>query len=381
MDNCYLSIVVTSRNDDHGGNLIHRTQLFVNGLLEQCRRYRLNAELIMVEWNPPADKPRLAEVLSWDQKKGPCSVRIIEVPPEIHRRFKYSERLPLYQMIAKNVGIRRARGRFVLATNIDILFSDELMRFLVSRKMRSEYFYRVARYDIPSNVPGDMPIEEQLDFCRKNVIRINERFDTSVPGVSSKSRPKIPWTWKTWRVWPITNATRVLLYSFIRRGMPDKLKQRLERIQDRLIPNNLWRYFMLQSPVRLHTNACGDFTLLAAERWAALRGHPELEMFSMHLDSLFCYLAHHSGVRERVLSDPMRIYHIEHGIGSGFTPEGAEVLYKRIDSAGIPRLEHEEMIELAIKMRRQGRPIMFNSENWGLANDALPETLVVEAVD
>lgn len=137
---------------------------------------------------------------------------------------------------------------------------------------------------------------------------------------------------------------------------------------------------MLQSPVRLHTNACGDFTLLAAERWAALRGHPELEMFSMHLDSLFCYMAHHSGVRERVLSDPMRIYHIEHGIGSGFTPEGAQALYSRIDSAGIPRLEHDQMLDLAIKMRRQGRPIMFNSENWGLANDALPETLVVKAV-
>ena len=29
-------------------------------------------------------------------------------------------------MIAKNVGIRRARGEFVLATNIDILFSSEL---------------------------------------------------------------------------------------------------------------------------------------------------------------------------------------------------------------------------------------------------------------
>ena len=35
-------------------------------------------------------------------------------------------------MIAKNVGIRRARGRFMLATNIDIIFSNELVDWLAS---------------------------------------------------------------------------------------------------------------------------------------------------------------------------------------------------------------------------------------------------------
>jgi hypothetical protein len=77
----------------------------------------------------------------------------------------------------------------------------------------------------------------------------------------------------------------------------------------------------------------------------------------------------------------MRIYHIEHGVGSGFTPEGAQALYSRIDSSGIPRLGDKEIVDMALKMRRQGRPIMFNSENWGLANEVLPETLVVNAVD
>jgi hypothetical protein len=57
-------------------------------------------------------------------------VRFIQVPPEIHRKFRHADHLPLYQMIAKNVGIRRARGRFILVTNIDILFSDELVSFL-----------------------------------------------------------------------------------------------------------------------------------------------------------------------------------------------------------------------------------------------------------
>ncbi|MDB5305838.1 MAG: hypothetical protein JWO38_40, partial [Gemmataceae bacterium] len=69
----YLSVVAAARNDDHGGNLLGRMQLFVNGLLEQCRRHRLPAELVLVEWNPPPDRPRLADALRWPAG-SPCAV-------------------------------------------------------------------------------------------------------------------------------------------------------------------------------------------------------------------------------------------------------------------------------------------------------------------
>lgn len=32
-----LSIVATSRNDDHGGSLTRRTQHFIDGLIAQCK--------------------------------------------------------------------------------------------------------------------------------------------------------------------------------------------------------------------------------------------------------------------------------------------------------------------------------------------------------
>ncbi|PYQ06865.1 MAG: hypothetical protein DMF82_05200 [Acidobacteria bacterium] len=169
----YLSVVVTSRNDDHGGDLLRRMQIFVDGLLEQCRRHRLDAELILVEWNPPPDRPRLAEALRWPRSLVPGRVRVIEVPYARHRRFRHSEVLPLFQMIAKNVGIRRARGRFVLATNVDVLFSDELMRFLASRGLDSDRMYRIDRYDAMSNVPFPAGLDEQLAFCRTHLLRVN----------------------------------------------------------------------------------------------------------------------------------------------------------------------------------------------------------------
>jgi hypothetical protein len=105
-------------------------------------------------------------------------VRIIEVPHEEHCRLEYSDRLPLYQMIGKNVGIRRARGEYVVATNIDILFSDELMRFIASRRLQHGFVYRVDRVDVPAELDGAWPMAQQLAFCAASAIRINRREGT-----------------------------------------------------------------------------------------------------------------------------------------------------------------------------------------------------------
>lgn len=174
----YLSVVVTARNDDHGGNLLPRMQTFVNGLLAQCSRHRLPAELIIVEWNPPTDRPPLAQALRWPAEPGFCQVRVLEVPLELHRRFPHWQALPLYQMIAKNAGIRRARGEFILATNIDILFSDEIMQFVAARRLERGKMYRVDRWDVMADVPVDACVEEQLAYCKSHLLRVNAREGT-----------------------------------------------------------------------------------------------------------------------------------------------------------------------------------------------------------
>lgn len=340
-----LSIVVTSRNDNHGGNLVDRMQLFVNGLLQQASRYNLNAELIMVEWNPPPDRPRIAEVLKWPMEACPCRVRIIDVPQSIHRGFDHSDRLPLFQMIAKNVGIRRARGLFILVTNIDILFSNEMISFFASGQLMSGRLYRVDRYDVPSDIPDDISIDEQLNYCRQNVIRINGRSGTRVLGNGN------------------FNLRRLV------KGARSSLReiQRIIRCEEQ----------------SLHTNACGDFTLMAREHWLAVRAYPEFNMYSFRLDGLLCYAAHYAGARETILRDPMRIYHIEHAPGSGWTPGlGGELLEKRLTEVGVPQLTREQYSAWVNQMCTQRQPIVFNqSEGWGLANESLPETVIAGGTD
>jgi hypothetical protein len=129
-------------------------------------------------------------------------------------------------------------------------------------------------------------------------------------------------------------------------------------------------------PVFLHTNACGDFTLMARQHWFDLRGYPEFDLFSMNLDSVFCATAHHGGAPEAMLEDPMRIYHIEHGSGSGWTPEGQAKLFERIAAKGLSFVDNEEVLMWTAQMYRLNAPMIFNHEDWGLVGFDLKETVL-----
>jgi glycosyltransferase involved in cell wall biosynthesis len=128
----YLSIVVTSLDDSRSGDGLDRVQAFFTGTLEQCRRYRIPAELIIVEWRREEKKAPLAETLRLPKEPGPCAVRIVEVPEDVYQPHPNA----LENAIAKNVGIRRSRGRFVLAANLHTIIPDELMEFIGGQSSR-----------------------------------------------------------------------------------------------------------------------------------------------------------------------------------------------------------------------------------------------------
>ena len=335
----YLSIVAASRNDDHGGDPLRRTQIFVNALFIQCLKHRLPVELILVDWNPPPDRPKLHAALDFSRANEYCATRVIEVPAIIHQQLECGDRLPFFQMIAKNVGIRHARGRFVLATNIDILFSDELMGYLASRPLDPKRMYRVDRYDVDNKIPTDNPLDEQLKFCWHHVIRINRRGHIGPPDESALVGTANLDTLKKSGYWHRLHADGKVHF----------------RVSDRNTP-----------PRYLHTNACGDFTLLSREAWQQLHGYPEFEAYSFHIDSLFCYMAHYSNLLETVLAPPCVAFHIEHSIGSGWSPEGHHALFDRLAKAGIPTLENGQLKEWGKLIRASAEPFLFNNGTWGL---------------
>jgi hypothetical protein len=384
----YLSVVATSRNDDHGGKMLERMQLFVNGLTAQCDRHRLDCELVLVDWNPPTDRAGLADALTWPAGEGYLAVRVIQVPHSYHAKLAHSDKLPLFQMIAKNVGIRRARALFVLATNVDVLLSEPLMEALARRDLDPSTLYRADRYDISDGIDPFWPIEAQLVYCESHVTLVNElegSRDLRTGHFDRVQPPQLRWTKRAPR--RVRAAARVLVYSWysvrrsVRRfiagadgpssapgssarpGLLETARRKALAVED------AWNGELAN--LRLHTNASGDFTLMSREAWIKAGGYPELEMYSMHLDGLILYQAHYAGIAEIDL--PYPLYHVEHG--GGFRPQanGGNPLYRRLDEAGIPRITDDQLRAWIREMRKKGRPIPFNDESWGLAHETLPE--------
>jgi len=335
-------------------------QIFIDGIVTQSKNYNLNVELLLIEWNPPVDKPGLYDVLKWPNGSSPCTIRIIEVPAVIHNRYKYSSGLPLFQMIAKNVGIVRASSNYILSTNIDIIFSHEMMRFLSSNKLKEGYYYRADRHDVSRDVYGICNFEDLLNACSSHTVRINHNkgIRNCTSGESTEffpNSPTIPYMGKRRKYIPGWNF----------------IVQNPDHQYVRLIYKILRQY---RNWLRLHTNACGDFTLMSKADWEKIRGAPELELFSLHLDSLVCYIAHFAGIKEVVLDAP--IYHIDHDSGWTLEVEKDKSLYKRMEKNNVPIMSIKELDRWITTMYKKRSPIIYNSENWGLADVDLKEMII-----
>lgn len=387
-DTPYLSVVAASRNDDHGGNLLGRMQIFVDGLDRQMRRADLAAELVLVEWNPPADRPPLAEALRWPPRGGPLSVRIITVSPDRHARLRHAEALPLFQMIAKNVGIRRARGTFVLSTNVDVLLSDALADELGRRTLKPGHSYRLDRCDVPATPPDPTDLTAVLAWCERATFRIATPAGVfPVQGVPWRGgRIRMPregplhsfrYRWRRLReirrhglAASHNVATLDAFRPFLGRIDP------VEKTWRGAVEHFLHKRQLAISLPKLHTMACGDFTLLSAGDWARLRGYPEFEAYSWHLDSLFLQLAARRGVAEVRLPHPAVLYHLEQTAGAAWTPEGEGALFARLKAGGVPRLSDHDYIAMAAHLADRPDDWTFGPDTWGFADADLPEQRV-----
>lgn len=331
--------------------------MFVDGLVDQSERFDKSVELLLVDWNPPPDRPALAEVLRWEG----CSrltARVVTVPPKMHLRYANGDRLPLFQMIAKNVGIRRARAPFVLSTNIDVVLSDELFRFICG-PLERKTVYRTDRLDIDAGILADTGVGPADARSAKpfRVLRKTGTYDESGE-----------------RVDPIFQSYRELSNYLLRPGFWKRLTRRNWTAQG--ISQMIGSAYRLAVLPRLHSNACGDFTLISKVGWSELHGYPEWEMYSWHIDTMILFQAAAYGFDFVELPETMPAFHIDHELGSGWSPEGEASLFARLGQAGIPYLSNNDLGRIALLLHRYGRggrQPRFNLDDWGLSREELPE--------
>ena len=374
-----LSVVATSRNDDHGGHLLERMQWFVDGLAWNADRRGTETELVLVEWNPPQERPPLREVLRWPSEDSMLAVRILTVPPAEHTRLLPAGGIPMMQMIAKNVGIRRARGDNVLATNIDIMLAPELFD-LATTKIGNGTVWRADRNDVEFPFSDDVvTAPDALAYCSSHPIRYERRDGIYYPG-HGRTLP-IYQGIGDFLVWQATRSLSRLRTAV--GGRPDvdtrsAPRPRAHRPDNARSPLSLLRYasarataiFDLLALPKLNVNACGDFTLLSRRDWHESRGYPELVVHSMHLDTVFMHQMHANGLHFVDVEPPAVAYHMEHSEGSGWTPEGHEQHFAAVAQRGMPHISPSELRSRKRSLRAAGMAgsgiVLYNRPDWGL---------------
>jgi hypothetical protein len=152
-DQPLLSIVLTGRNDDYGADFKARFFRTLHFNAQELTTRGIAHELVFVEWAPPPQRPRLIDLVFDavpELDRSTCTWYVVDA--RYHQALSLNPRLEYHEFIAKNVGVRRARGRFVLTTNCDVFLGRAVLDVLARGELEPRRVYRAPRYDLKETV-------------------------------------------------------------------------------------------------------------------------------------------------------------------------------------------------------------------------------------
>lgn len=170
----YISIIITGRNDNFGGDFNTRLRRALEFNHAHLSARQIPHEFVLAEWRPVPGKPWLAEVLADEYPElVPDTLVSFVADLTYHDAYSLNPKLQFQEFIAKNIGIRRCRGEFILTTNTDIYLSRGVLDVLEQRALEPRVLYRSVRVDLKDNIDCDRVSWEVLEDER-NYDTINE---------------------------------------------------------------------------------------------------------------------------------------------------------------------------------------------------------------
>ncbi len=336
-ENIFLSIVVAARNDDYGGDFLKRLQNFISWNTSLLEQNKIGTEIIIVNWNPVAENTGLEQALKFPENRTFVHYRIIHVPAEIHQNFvdeSVRKTVPLFEYLAKNTGIRRAKGEFVLCMNPDILLAPEI--FTDFRNYLSEkFYYRADRLDYSSETNTIESIHQS-------------GFKLFLKGF----------------IIPLENFTlekfKILQKKYLQIALWRKYSIKTKFFSDHTFK---WNYYSHNAEYYFHCNVSGDFMLMHRNKWHELKGYKETSYLSLHTDALMVIQAAMSGLKEKIFSVP--VYHQAH-----------DRRYDAVMENPVYRETYLTFQKEAQQMLSKKKPFIYNTDLWGLAKFELPESII-----
>lgn len=339
----YLSIVVAGRNDNYGGDFNFRLQNCINWFVYYANKHALSAEFIIVNYNPIPGERQLNEILVVPPSNY-VKVRFITVSGIFHEKISADgirKRLPLYEYVAKNIGIRRAAGEYILSANPDILFDPHIIKTIARGQINEQEYYRADRCNFEK--PKDPISVGDLNRVRnqvKSVCAKGKDFLLSFKGLFVANI-----------LYYKTRSYLFRKYYFLLRNNPF-----LAKLMYVYVAEEYMCY-------KLHTNAAGDFLMMHRNNWEKLKGHPEKTLLPVHVDSISVAEAKYSGLKEHVFFYP--IYHQEHEsrFRSRDEDEGVKKMYALF--------EYD-----AREMEARASAKIYNQDDWGFPSEKFEEMII-----
>jgi len=161
----YLSIVIVGRHDNFSGGFEDRSQVFFDNIGKAKEKYPLaNFEIIYVDYATEASNTPMSTVLDIPESlRG--YVKFIIVPPKVHSNLKkkMNSSMGFFEYIAKNIGIRRSKGEYILATNPDDIISPFFFSFIEREEFNPFTLYQSIRWDTRDNTFVNATLDDLIN--------------------------------------------------------------------------------------------------------------------------------------------------------------------------------------------------------------------------
>jgi hypothetical protein len=255
-----VSAVIVSRNDNYGGHLNERATYCFNSAIDTYD------EVIYVDWNSSTHS-LLYDIKDNIKFKG--NFKHFVITPEIASLLTNHDpnAQKCCEVLARNIGLRRATGDYLVSTNIDIIHPKRNELENVIGNISKDTFYTISRRHTDW---------EQIKEFHNDEIKFNE--------------------------W--------------------------EQLREYLISNSEERHFdeaTVSGDNYSIINCCGDYQIAPKHVWKEIRGMEEDLIYSLYADTNVQKKAIMHGFGLKAIYSPA-LFHIEHGKGGGGFLDGINKL-------------------------------------------------------
>jgi hypothetical protein len=316
----------TLRSVNEGLSAVHRAFNWVDVWACMALRHRVSLELVLVDWATDTHDGRLPLAHVFSNREGGtgiqlCSDHSLEPPPAIVLRvitvpLSFTHTIPnpfnltMLEHHAKNVGLRRARGRWLLVNNPDTLPSPDIMPFVKQANNgwpdSSAAFYRAHRMALalPPTIAlspvhsADVRVsrlERMLEMSLvTNKASLDLDDDSSSWAGDVLDREQVGWDY------PIILADDSCLDGPPVLNMDYTNSSTLDDVLRRLGPSR-----------QLYSMASGDFVMMSRQAMFAVGGYVQVAQ-NWNVDSFMLCQAVGSGLHQVILSLPCAVIHQFH---------------------------------------------------------------------